>query len=364
MRTLSLQVIKGFGLQELPHAEPPSFIKPMLATLVNEPFDKTSWIFEPKWDGYRAIADIHPGKVRLYSRNFKSYEEKFPTLIPALEGIRHQAVIDGEIVALNSHGKANFQLLQTFQKTRRGTLIYYVFDILYLDGYDVRSLPLYRRKELLELVIKESEHIRLTPFERGEGRDIFERAMKFGEEGVIAKNRNGIYHSGDRSSDWLKIKTHLRQEAVICGYTKPRKSKEKQFGSLILGLYEAGRLVCVGHTTSEEFDPKFLRDILQKLKPLERSESPFEVIPFERDKTTWVKPELVCEVSFQRWTPEGYMSRPSFEGLRPDKPATSVHREVAKNVSLALRGEEEGPAEDEEPLHPPQLTIITGEKRL
>jgi bifunctional non-homologous end joining protein LigD len=308
-------------------AIPSKFIRPMLATLVDKPFSAKGWLFETKWDGYRAIAEIKGKKVRLYSRNEKSFNETYAPVVEALKSIGHDCVLDGEIVVLGPDGRSSFQLLQQYQKKPEGILRYCVFDLLFLDGEDIRSFPLRERKKLLSKLIKKlkAKEIIYSDHVVAEGKEIFKKIRSQGLEGLMAKNCDSPYSEGVRTRNWLKIKTHLRQEAVIGGFTAPQGSR-RYFGSLILGVYEEKNFVYVGHTGTG-FDHDLLKTIYSKLKPLAIPDCPFQKCPKPNSPVTWVEPKLVCEVSFQEWTDDKIMRQPSFEGLRVDKSARNVHRE-------------------------------------
>lgn len=304
----------------------PHKIKPMLATLVDEPFDKDNWFFEIKWDGYRAIAEIENEKVKLYSRNLLSFENKFKTIIEELKKIKHDTVLDGEIVTLDKNGKPSFQYLQDYEKNPKGELIYYVFDILYLDGFDLQNKPLWERKKILTEIIPKKGFVVVGEEVKTNGIAFFEAAKKQGLEGIVAKESNSIYEQGVRGKNWLKIKTHLRQEAIICGFTKPKGSREK-FGALILGIYEKEKLQYIGHTGTG-FDEKGLDYLFKKLKPLEQKKSPFSKTIKTNTPVTWVKPKMICEIKFQEWTKDGIMRQPVFMGLREDKKPEEVKKEI------------------------------------
>ncbi len=301
-------------------------IKPMLATLVDEPFDRQGWIFETKWDGYRAIAEVCPEKVNLYSRNGISFEQRFHPIVEALGRFEHEAILDGEIVVLDREGRSRFQLLQNYQKTGQGDLRYFVFDLLRLDGHDLKRLPLKDRKELLHKLHFHSNHVQLGKEVKEHGKECFQRAMAQGLEGIIAKNAASLYREGERSSAWLKIKTHSRQEAVIGGFTAPRGSR-KDLGALVLGVYDGASLDYIGHSGGG-IDTKGLADLRKRLDALVQKKCPFREKPKTNAPAHWVRPKLVCEVSFQEWTDDGRMRQPIFLGLREDKPAKSVHREM------------------------------------
>lgn len=293
----------------------------MLAKLHDRPFDDPDWIFEIKWDGYRAIAETGSRGQRLYSRNGLSFEEYYPDIFEALRTIRTRAVIDGEIVALNEDGLPSFQLLQN-EGTQGAPLCYYVFDLLSVNGRSVESRPLTERKELLKALLPEHPLIRYCDHVAEKGKDFFKLLGKSGMEGMIAKRAVSKYLEGVRTTDWLKIKHVLTDEAVIAGYTEPRGSR-KNFGALVLGTYKNGKLSYVGHTGTG-FTNKTLREIYQRLQPLVTGENPFgERIPVNAP-VTWVRPELVCNIKYTERTAGGNLRHPVFMGLREDKAAEEV----------------------------------------
>lgn len=312
---------------EIPTQPMPLNIKPMLAKVGKAPFDDKEWIFEMKYDGYRAIAEIDDGTVSLYSRNLLSFNQKFKKVADRLKEIPHQTILDGEIAVLDKDGKPKFQLLQNYQKTGKGDIRYYVFDLLYLNGYELSDLPLLDRKKLLQQIIQElndpiivySDHV------KEKGKAFFKEIQDQHMEGMIAKKSDSLYRANHRSNNWLKIKTSARQEAVIAGFTEPRGSR-KLFGALVLGVYEEGELQYIGHTGGG-FNSKSLKMMMEKLEPIIRKTSPFKKKIKTNTPVTWVKPELVCEVSFSEWTEDGHMRHPIFEGLREDKSAKEVVRE-------------------------------------
>ncbi|GGK57435.1 DNA ligase D [Rufibacter glacialis] len=309
-------------------AEMPHEVVPMTAKLTDGPFDDDAWLFEVKWDGYRAVAEVEEGAVKLYSRNGKSFKAKYAPVVNALEALPHQAVFDGELVVLDKEGKANFQALQNYQNTPSEHLYYYIFDLLYLNGEDLRHLPLIQRKEKLQDVLAQAKDpLRYSEHRVGEGTAFFKEAQENQWEGIMAKAASSTYQVGKRSAEWLKIKTHLRQEAVIAGYTAPQGSRV-HLGALVLGVYEGKKLKYVGQSGSG-FNKKSLTELIQKLEPLAQEKSPFsEKVPLTRD-VTWVKPELVCELSFAEWTSDGQMRQAIFKGLREDKKAKDVVHEQA-----------------------------------
>lgn len=315
---------------DAPKAKMPTRVKPMLATLVANPFDRPGWLYEIKWDGYRAIAEVRKHEVRLYSRKHLSFADRFGSLIQALRKLPHEAVLDGEIVVLDSQGRSRFQLLQHYQKTGTGRLVYCVFDLLYLDGYDLRNLPLRHRKKLLETILRDSPDLLFSEHIEQRGIAFFQAIARQGLEGILAKNGISTYREGIRSRQWLKIKTTWRQEAVICGFTKGR-GERRHFGALVLGVYEGKDLVYVGHVGSG-FSEDTLAQVRAALEPLAQTSCPFRVPPKTNAPVQWVRPKLVCEVTFREWSTSGHLRQPIFQGLREDKNAPSVHRELPKSV--------------------------------
>lgn len=328
-----------------PRSPMPHDVRPMLATLVDRPFDQPDWLFEIKWDGYRAIAEVEADRVKLYSRSGQSFAARFAPLLESFRELGHDAVVDGEVVVLDSEGRSQFQLLQNFQKTGGGRLAFVAFDLLYLDGRDLRELPLSRRKEALARILNDRSDIRLSEHIETNGIAFYEAAVQRGLEGIIAKDASSPYREGLRSREWLKIKTRRRQEAVIAGFTAPRGSRLK-LGALVLGVYDGGVLTYIGHTGGG-FNSQSLEMMRARLEPLKQSRCPFRTPPRTNAPVQWVRPELVCEVLFQEWTREGLMRQPVFVGLREDKPARSVQRELPERADVP-RGES-GPGSLGEP---------------
>ncbi len=313
----------------------PKSIPVMLATLIKQPFDSDEWLFEIKWDGFRAISFIERGKVQLKSRNGLLLNRKFPSLVKELEEYRGTAILDGEIVSLDSKGKSHFQWLQNDQE-KEGFLCYYVFDLLYREGQDLRHLPLVERKTLLKAYLQQlklpsifySDHI------LKKGKAFFKEAMKANLEGIIGKNIHSQYQ-GKRSPNWVKIKIHFEQEVIICGFTEPKGSRAR-FGALIGGVYnEKNELLYVGHIGGG-FSHDLLEMIYQRLKPLVIKKCPFQMAPKTNAQATWVKPKLVAQVSFTEWTKDNRIRHPIFLGLRIDKEAPSVKKEIPKKDYLSL----------------------------
>lgn len=313
-----------------------AFIKPMLATLVEEPFDREGWIFEIKWDGYRAITQIDKkGKPMLASRHGLSYNGFFQPIVESLKKIKTPMILDGEVVVVDDKGRADFQLLQGYRNTGEGNLVYYVFDILSYKGKDVRDKTLAERKKLLEKVLPDLSNVKYSSHVESKGKDLFESAVKMNLEGIMAKNLDSKYLDGDRSKNWLKIKNINEQEVIICGMTKPRGSRTA-FGALVMGVYKKGVLTYIGHTGTG-FTDESLRETYNLLKPLVTKKSPFVKVPKTNMPVQWVKPELVCEVKFANWTEEGYLRQPVFLGLRSDKKAKDVVREKPNKVAAIAK---------------------------
>jgi len=343
--TPTIKAVLKKTLRLTPNGPFPAFAKPMLATLVDKPFDKPGWLFEVKWDGYRALASVNNGEVQLWSRNNKSFNDKFYPIYEALQKWKIDVVLDGEIVALDENGISAFEQLQGWRSEADGELIYYVFDILWLDGRDLTNLPLTERKAILQQLLPSTDLIRISESFDGSGLDLFNAAKKMGLEGIIAKKSDSIYHTGDRSRDWLKIKAQKRQEVVIGGYTN-NEGSGKLFSSLLVGVFENGRLQYTGKIGTG-FTVKTQTELMKQFKPLIANKSPFAAVPDinkpsrfrpnpPRATATWLKPKLVCEVSYAEITSDGVMRHPSFEGMRVDKTASDVVYEKAASSKKAL----------------------------
>lgn len=310
-------------------------VKPMLATLSEDAFDDDDWLFEIKWDGYRAIAETGGKKTRLYSRNGVSFLDAYPAITDELTGIKEKLVLDGEIVATDEQSHPDFQLLQHAAKDPSIAVSYQVFDLLQLDGKDLTDLPLVERKELLRETLPKSDHIRYCDHVEARGKEFFEVTKAQDLEGVIAKRKDGRYTEGVRSRTWLKIKNHHSSEVVIGGWTAPRNSR-KHFGALLLGVFEKGKLRYVGHTGTG-FDARSLKELAKAMAPLERKTSPFDGEVEANQPATWVTPKLVAHVKFTEWTRDGVMRHPVFLGMRADKDAKSVQQEKPKARTAASR---------------------------
>jgi bifunctional non-homologous end joining protein LigD len=299
----------------------PKHLQPMLATLIDAPFDGRDWVFESKWDGFRIVAAIEKRSVTLYSRNGLIVSDKYMPIAKALEKFKKDAVIDGELVAIDVQGISRFQLLQNALRTA-ANLRYCVFDIMSLGGKDLRGLPLVERKEQLRAMLPKDPLLIFSEHLPEHGKRYFEEAQKAGLEGIMAKRAQSRYLSGACSKDWLKIKTARRQEAVIVGFTAPRRTRP-HFGALVLAVREGNAWRYVGNVGTG-FSHAALEAIHAKLWPLRTPSSPFKQRVKDEATTTWVKPKLVGEVKFTEWTDAGEMRHPAFLGLREDKKPTDV----------------------------------------
>ena len=321
----------------------PAVVHPMLATSAAKAFDSPDWLFEIKWDGYRAVAFIENGRVRLVSRSQNDLTTQFSELGRLPQFVKaERAVLDGEIVALDEEGRPSFSLMQQrtgFQPGKRHLprregvpVVYYAFDLLYLDGLDLRRVPLEQRKQMLQERIVAGGVVQFSDHYAEKGLALFEAAKQRGLEGIVAKKRSSRYEE-KRSSDWLKIKITQRQECVIGGYTDPEGSRE-YFGALVLGLYDSqSRLVHVGQVGTG-FDQKLLKEIFERLQPLKTKQNPFYGEIGGLKKVQFVRPELVAEIKYAEWTHETAeggtkLRAPVFMGLRADKSAAECRLEEA-----------------------------------
>lgn len=321
-------------------------LKPMLATLVDKPFDEPGWLYEIKWDGYRALACMNKGEVMLKSRNDKSFNDKFYPVYRALLDWNINAIVDGEIIVLKESGISDFGALQNWRSEADGDLMYYVFDILWLDGHNLCGLPLSARRQILQSIVPAAGMIRLSDAFDATGTEFFQAAQSMSLEGIIAKKAEAEYIPGERTLQWLKIKANKRQEMVIGGFTK-NEGSSKPFSSLLVGVFEGKELVYTGKVGTG-FNQKLQREMVAQFKPLIIDHAPFAEEPDynkpsrfnprpAKATATWLKPILVCEVSFAEMTSDGVMRHPSFEGMRMDKKAGEVVREKPKPVQNAVR---------------------------
>ena len=298
----------------------------MLATLVDKPFDSEEWVYETKWDGFRLIAEAKRGSVRLFSRNGIEVTTRYPAIAQALRAVTEPCVIDGELVALDATGRSRFQLLQNALHGEETRLQYCVFDILFFGGQDVRGRPLLERKRLLTQVLPRTSLLRYSEHIKEKGIALFNKAKRAGLEGVMAKRAAGLYYSGKRTREWLKFKAVYEQEVVILGYTAPRRSRQ-YFGALVRAVRQGSQWWYVGHAGTG-FDEEMLQSLYEKMQPLKIKAKPVAAKVKGEAQTTWLQPRLVGEVKFTEWTDSGEMRHPVFLGLRSDKKATDVIREV------------------------------------
>lgn len=319
-----VEIIKR-KIPDAPKTKMPTGIRPILATLVDEPFNDSEWQFELKLDGYRTLAYLHNGNVDLRSRKNNSFNKQFDTIVSALEEWNINAVIDGEVVVLNDEGKPDFNKIQLWDTHREGHLVYYVFDLLWIDGLNIMNEPLHLRREILKQLMPESGTIRFSDHIDEIGSEFFEMAKKNSLEGIVAKKKDSVYIPDSRSKTWLKIKIEERHEAVICGFTR-KKDTDRLFSSLILGIYEEGKLKFIGQTGTG-FTELMQQELMKKMKPLITKKIPFTTHPKISDNTVWLKPFLVCEVKYTELTNEGLMRHASFQGLREDKAAFELNNE-------------------------------------
>jgi bifunctional non-homologous end joining protein LigD len=299
----------------------------MLATLTDAPFDDPAWVFEDKFDGFRMVAVIKDGRVTLYSRNGKMISHSYAEVARALERFKVDAVLDGELVALDPHGVSRFQLLQNALRNE-AKLLYCVFDMMFCDGEDLRGLGLLERKKRLRSVLPRHPLLSFSRHRKEFGSRFFAEAEKQGLEGIMAKRADSPYRSGERTTDWLKIKTAKRQEVVIAGFTAPKRSRP-YFGALVLAVRDGKVWRYIGHVGAG-FSHAALEELHVKLAPLQTAKSPFASRVKDEAVTTWVKPKLVAEIKFTEWTSAGEMRHPVYLGLRADKRAEDVTREVEK----------------------------------
>src|SRR6267378_4241216 len=302
----------------------PARVEPMLATLANRPFSDPNWLFEIKWDGVRALARIENGALALLSRTSADITKRYPELSSLPHALAaHEAILDGEIVALDARGHSDFERLQERMHMRAPSehlltqipVVYFIFDLLYCDGYDLRKSSLLERKQLLNRLMHGSEQFRYSDHQLEKGKELFELAEKNGLEGILAKRIDSPYVS-DRSPHWMKLKITKTVDAVVGGWTVPRTAAIP-FGSLLLGLHQGKKLRFIGHVGSG-FDAKELKELSGRLKELAASGCPFDPVPETNEKPSWVSTTLVARVKFSGWTDEHFLRHPVFVALRED----------------------------------------------
>jgi bifunctional non-homologous end joining protein LigD len=313
----------------------PEFIQPQLATLVNSVPSGDEWLHEIKFDGYRIFCRVENGAARFLTREAQDWTDRFSGLVKIAEELSpHRLFLDGEIVALDANGVNDFQLLQnSLKQNRSANLVYYTFDLLHLDGRDLTSMPLLTRKKELKNILPLHGRSTTGPAFRysehwiGRGEELFHKACTMGLEGIVSKRKNELYRSG-RGKEWLKIKCVKSQEFVIGGFTDPAGSRAN-LGALLLGVYDNGKFRYAGRVGTG-FNNKTLSDLHARLNRIESNSPSFVNPPRGATKGVhWVKPHLVCEIAFTGWTSDGLLRHPSFKGLREDKPAGQVKREIA-----------------------------------
>ncbi len=353
-------------IKSAPKSAIPKNIKPMKATLVDEPFDDPEWLYEVKWDGYRAVGFVNKGDVQLISRNNLPFDKFYP-IIDHLKTWKFNAVVDGEILVLNDKGISDFGALQNWRSEADGTLVYYVFDILWYEGKNLTGLPLKDRIAILKEVLPpDDDSIRPSKVFEGNGIEFFKAAEKIGLEGIIAKKASSVYTSDLRSREWLKIKVHKRQEVIITGFTR-NEGTSKPFSALTMGVYDDGQLRYVGKVGTG-FNDKMQKEMMALFKPLITDKSPFDIEP-DVDKPsrfrpkrmgakpTWLKPELVGEVAFAEVTSDGVFRQASFKGMRTDKKAIDVVFETEKETDEIVAEVDKQPADDHaKAIKPPANT--------
>ncbi|UEG53889.1 DNA ligase D [Mucilaginibacter daejeonensis] len=340
-------------LKNAPKAAIPKDIRPMKATLIDEPFDDPDWVYEVKWDGYRAVAKVGKDSAELISRNNIPFDKYYP-IVDLLKKWNTDAVIDGEIVVLNDKGLSDFGALQNWRSEADGHLVYYVFDILWYQGKNLMDLPLIQRQAILkEILPADDDRLRKSEVFTASGVEFFDAATRIGLEGIMAKKADSVYTSDLRSKEWLKIKVQRRQEVVIAGFTK-NAGTSKPFSALVMGLYDGKKLVYAGKVGTG-FNAKMQTEMMEQFEPLITDKVPFETEPdvdkpsrFRPQrmgaKPTWLKPQLVGEVNYAEVTSDGIFRQASFKGMRTDKKAKDVVLETPKDTDNVVH-EKDAPAE-------------------
>ncbi len=305
----------------------PKSVSPMLAHLADEPFSQDGWLYEPKLDGIRVLAFIQDKKVRLQTRRGLTVTDRYPNLALTLGELKHDLVLDGEVVALNENGRPSFQLLQqrsglnelaaVKSAEAKVPIVYYVFDILYLDGKDLKALPLTTRQDILRSIIDESKNLRLVAALQCDGIQAFKVCAENGLEGILAKRADSIYEPGKRSKHWLKVKVTQSAEFIICGYTKGTGNRITTFGALLLG-YEKGSKLHYAGNVGTGFDDKTLKRLYKIMQPLKTKENPFPKELKSAANIQWLKPNLVAEIKYAQWTADKKLRVPVFMHLRED----------------------------------------------
>lgn len=332
MRPLVLNKKKLSGnLPPKQKMELPEFVQPELATLVSFLPEKGDWSFEIKYDGYRLLAIIKNNKIILKTRNNHDWSDKFPQIVQALKKLPlSNVILDGEIVALDKNRVSKFALLQNaIQVNKNSIMKYYVFDLLYYDNRYLGNMPLGKRRQILQKLlygaVNKNSLIQFSKDLTGDIKQMFKRLCREGYEGVIAKNQDSFYQP-QRTRDWLKIKCTAKQEFVIGGYTSPGDSRDF-FGALLLGYYSRNKKLIYCGKVGTGFNAQTLRKIFSYLQDYSQTKCSFATTPPGKD-LHWVKPKLVAAIAFKEWTPDGYLRQPVFQGLRLDKAANKIVKEI------------------------------------
>jgi bifunctional non-homologous end joining protein LigD len=341
------------GAVETPMPQMPAGVRATLAELGDKPFSSPNWVYEIKWDGVRAIAQIEDGQTTLWARSGRDVTSEYPEFKDMAARFRvRNAIIDGEIVTLDADGRSNFHTLQhrlgvqnpSRQMMQSVPLDYFAFDVMYADGYDLRRVPLVERKDFLQQILSGNERIHFSEHIAEQGEAMYEAARSKGLEGIVAKLKNSTY-AGERTSTWVKLKIVSELDAVVAGYTEGRGSR-KFFGALVLGLYEGRELKFIG-SVGTGFDEAKQEKIFDKLAALRAKTSPFAKIPGLRENVEWVEPELVARVKYANWTNDNHLRAPVFLSLLTDRAAKDCTMEDAKpesTAALETKAEKENPA--------------------
>lgn len=329
---MSLLIVDPSSIPGARPGEMPYSLKPQLATLTKAVPVGPEWLHEIKYDGYRMLCFLEHGKARLLTRRGLDWSYKYPEVVREIEKWSLPgAVFDGEMVVLDAGGKADFQALQSYSGREEGlNLVYFLFDLTWYSGWDLRRSPLEDRKGLLSQILPASGacNVKLSRHIRGDGQIFYREACRLGLEGIVSKRKDSFYQER-RSGNWLKVKCSRRQEFVVVGYTEPGGGRPG-FGALLLGYYDQGSLVYAGKVGTG-FDEKMLQKGRSLLQQLEQGESPLDrcevsLLP-DRGKIHWVEPRLAVEVTFTGWTGDGLLRHPSFQGWRADKEPAEVNLE-------------------------------------